>query len=285
MPGTDAAATSSPADAAADAPDAREAATLADAGTDASAADCPQEMSRVGRACVDRWEAFLASKAPDGTEVIHSWFERPQEGVEYIAKSAAGQFPQGYISRVEAAGACRNAGKRLCSRAEWMRACQGSKGWTFPYGNGRRAGKCNHGKIHLLSKMFGSNGRAWKYDEHFNNPALDQEPGFLARSGQYADCVGDAGVWDMVGNLHEWVSDTVTEELVTRLEGDGVQRRKQPWREGNGIFMGGFFSTSSEHGPGCKFTTIAHEPTYHDYSIGFRCCQSLPPEPRKAKKK
>jgi sulfatase modifying factor 1 len=247
--------------------------TAKDAG---SGAACPEGMSDLGRYCADRWEAYLVSRGADGGEVIHPYFERPAEGTAYEARTRAGQYPQGYISRVEAAAACRNAGKRLCTRAEWMRACQGRRGWTYPYGNRRRAGACNQGKIHLLSKMFGSNGREWKYDEHFNNPLLNQEPGFLARSGEYDGCTGDAGTWDMVGNLHEWVSDTVTEELVEKLENDGVERRKQPWRVGNGIFMGGFFSTSSEHGPGCKFTTIAHEPTYHDYSIGFRCCVSLP---------
>jgi len=41
---------------------------------------------------------------------------------------------------------------------------------------------------------------------------------------------------------------------------------------GHGIFMGGFFSTKSQHGAGCRFITIGHDPTYHDYSTGFRCC-------------
>jgi len=265
-------------DASVDAPHdgASEPATRPPAKDAGSGAACPDGMSDLGRYCVDRWEAYLVSRGADGAEVIHPYFERPAEGTVYEARTRAGLPPQGYISRVEAAAACRNAGKRLCTRAEWMRACQGRRGWTYPYGNSRRAGACNQGKPHLLSRMFGSNGREWKYDEHFNNPLLNQEPGFLARSAEYAGCTGDAGTWDMVGNLHEWVRDTVTEEFVGKLESDGVERRKQPWRVGNGIFMGGFFSTSSEHGPGCQFTTIAHEPTYHDYSTGFRCCVSLP---------
>jgi hypothetical protein len=42
---------------------------------------------------------------------------------------------------------------------------------------------------------------------------------------------------------------------------------------GKGVFMGGFFSTTNEHGEGCEFVTMAHEPKYHDYSTGFRCCK------------
>ncbi len=120
----------------------------------------------------------------------------------------------------------------------------------------------------------------------FNDPALDAEPGFLAKTGEYAGCSTAEGVSDLVGNLHEWVSDTVDSELVAKLEAEDVERHTQPWKFGNGVFMGGFFSTSDQHGPGCTFTTIAHEPRYHDYSIGFRCCAAadLPPPPKRTKK-
>jgi len=76
----------------------------------------------------------------------------------------------------------------------------------------------------------------------------------------------------------------VVDELVTKMEDENISRHKQPWREGNGVFMGGFFSTNGELGPGCKYTTIAHEPAYHDYSTGFRCCATAkgpPPDPAK----
>jgi formylglycine-generating enzyme required for sulfatase activity len=233
-------------------------------------------MAKLARSCIDRYEASLVTLDEAGEEQQHPHYERPAQGVRYLARSVPGRYPQAYISRVEAAAACKNAGKRLCSMNEWRRGCMGSRWWTWPYGNKGRAGTCNTAKPHLLSKMFGTDGRAWKYDEHFNNPALNQEPGFLARGGEYAGCTNAEGVFDMVGNLHEWVSDPVTSELVEKMDAEEVERRKQPWREGNGIFLGGFFSTTSEHGPGCKFITIAHEPAYHDYSTGFRCCLSLP---------
>ena len=161
----------------------------------------------------------------------------------------------------------------------------GKKWWMYPYANSGKSGKCNSSKVHLLTKMYGSLGRGWKYDEHFNSPALNQEPGFLAKSGAYEGCAGEEGVFDMVGNLHEWVDGMVDEALVTRIENEPFDRKKQPWREGNGIFMGGFYSTTSEHGPGCKFITIAHEPSYHDYSTGFRCCLSIKGEEKKPKPK
>lgn len=244
-------------------------------------AACPDEMAKAGKFCVDRWEAHLVVVAADGTETPHPHTERLDASVRYKAKSESGAYPQGYISRVEAEAACRAADKRLCSLNEWTRACKGPKWSLFPYGGKGEPGRCNTAKDHLLSKMFGTNGRAWKYDEHFNSPKLNAEPGFLEKAGERDRCVSPEGVYDMVGSLHEWVSDQVTEDLVDRLDKEPYERKKQPWREGNGIFMGGFFSTTKEHGPGCTFITIAHEPRYHDYSTGFRCCKAAAGEPEK----
>jgi formylglycine-generating enzyme required for sulfatase activity len=137
-------------------------------------------------------------------------------------------------------------------------------------------------KGHLLSQRFGPDARKWKY-EQFNDPTLNQEPGFLAKSGSYEDCTNESGAFDMVGNLHEWVSDMVDQAFVDRMDEEPLERKHQGWKEGNGVFMGGFFSTHEQLGPGCKYTTIAHEPSYHDYSTGFRCCATLPKPPKEPK--
>ncbi len=250
----------------------------------AAAPECPPEMVKIARYCVDRHEAHLVTVAEDGATTALAHYLHPDSTARFEARSAPDVFPQGYISRDESTLACKNAGKRLCSRAEWTRACKGSKGFHFPYGGRAKAGACNSGKAHLLTRLFGSDARRWKYDECFNNPKLDQEPGFLAKTGEHASCEA-GGVFDMVGNLHEWVKDIVDDDIEELLERDQVTRRKQPHRRGNGIFMGGFFSTTDELGPGCTYVTIAHEPSYHDYSTGFRCCKDLPAPPSSKKKK
>jgi formylglycine-generating enzyme required for sulfatase activity len=191
--------------------------------------------------------------------------------VTYEARSAAGVFPQAYVSRDEAQRACENAKKRLCSRTEWQRACRGPRGTVYPYGDRPEPGRCTTDKAHLLTRFFGADPWRWTYAD-FNDPALDRARGFLARAGEHAGCASDAGAYDLVGNLHEWVSDRVDGALIARLDAEQSPRAYQPWRSGNGVFMGGFFSTHGEHGAGCGFTTVAHEPAYHDYSTGFRCC-------------
>jgi formylglycine-generating enzyme required for sulfatase activity len=231
-------------------------------------------MSRIEDFCIDRYEAHLVTVDASGTERVHPFTKRPSSDVRYIARATAGASPQAYISRIEAEQACHNADKRLCSVKEWYRACGGKTQQAYPYGTRSEKGRCNVGKPHLLSRLFGGEPRGWGYAEHFNNPMLSAMPGFLAKSGEYSGCVSEAGVYDMVGNLHEWVSDAVDASLRGKLPLSPGISRSVGKNRGHGLFMGGFYSTTSEFGRGCRYVTIGHEPAYHDYSTGFRCCSS-----------
>jgi sulfatase modifying factor 1 len=233
---------------------------------------CPREMTRAGTVCIDRFEAHLARRKDGGALVSLPPYERPS-GPDLVAVSTAGTKPQAYVSRVEAARACENAGKRLCSVSEWHRACRGPEKTTHPYGSTYVKDRCNVGKPHLLSLLYGKDPKRWRYDEHFNNPELARRPGFLAATSEYDGCLSGYGAYDLVGNLHEWVSDRVDPSLPDKVPlTDGIRGRLRA-NTGKGIFMGGFFSTTNQHGEGCNFITIAHEPSYHDYSTGFRCCK------------
>ncbi len=236
---------------------------------------CPPEMARVGRACVDRWEARLLTS--DGTP--HDFASRPEQGVRYRAESRAGVYPQAYISKPEASAACAAAGKRLCRLTEWYRACKDRQGHVYPYGASFEKARCNSGKAHLLSRLFGRDPRRWKFAEHFNAPELDRTPGFLAKTGEYSGCASDNGTFDMVGNLHEWVSDFVNHDLEKKIPMRDDIRGKIDINRGHSIFMGGFFSTTDQHGRGCQFLTPGHGAKYHDYSTGFRCCKDAAASP------
>lgn len=234
-------------------------------------------MVLVERSCVDRYEAHLLERQADGSLNVYPAHQRPA-GKRFVAASSAGTKPQAFISQLEAANACENAGKRLCKLTEWYRACTGSAKTTYPYGPRFEAGRCNIGKKHLLSLLHGASSSNWTYAD-FNDPELARRPGFLALTGEYATCTTSEGVSDMVGNLHEWVADRVDRTLPRKLPVPAIIQRRIGRNAGNGIFMGGFFSTTSEHGAGCTFTTAAHDPRYHDYSTGFRCCQDAALDP------
>lgn len=234
---------------------------------------CPPFMVPIGKACIDRYENHLLVHNADGALEPYPHYQRPPAGMQFIAASRPGVKPQGYISRVEAQAACEAAGKRLCSATEWYGACRGDPPSTYGYGARFEPGRCNVGKPHLLSRLYGTNPGLWSYEEHFNDPRLLQEPQFLAATGQYAECVTSSGAHDLIGNLHEWVADIAGPALAAKIPMLSAIRRTLHRHRGKGVFMGGFFSTTSEHGRGCNFVTVAHEVKYHDYSTGFRCCR------------
>ncbi len=231
---------------------------------------CAPDMAEIGPYCIDRYEAHLVVLGRAG-ETPHPHNERPPLGVPYAARSAPGVFPQAYVNRAEAALACANAGKRLCSWGEWRRACEGEERTVYPYGDRYQPGACNTAKRHILTLRHGRVARTWTFED-FNDPSLDAEPGFLEQTGEREECVSSYGVYDLVGNVHEWVSDPVDDAFISRVKSQSIRRSVQGHHDGNGVFLGGFFSNTNELGPGCKYITYGHDPSYHDYSTGFRCC-------------
>jgi hypothetical protein len=218
---------------------------------------CPSGMALVTTYCIDKWEDYVVELDPQGHEHPHSPYGTVA-GLTVRAKTAPHVMPQGYISQVQATQACANAGKRLCSADEFHYACEGLGGdnW-YPYGGTTHIpGYCNEGKGSMMPVLYGDNPQTWTYAA-FNDPRLNQIDGGLAPTESYPHCESPFGIYDCVGNLHEWGSDTAD-------------------ANGHGRFRGGFYGDAEINGHGCLYTTSAHELTYHDYSTGFRCCADYP---------
>jgi sulfatase modifying factor 1 len=171
-----------------------------------------------------------------------------------MAVSIAGAVPQAYASEVDGDHACKNAGKRLCTMDEWRTACRGEEDRDFPYGEKYEAGKCNIvGPAHpgvILWKDASINHT----DPRFNLVKYKGEL-MLRRTGATKTCVsrwGDDGIYDMNGNVDEWVDDA------------------------KGMFLGGFYARGKKDG--CQSRVTAHPPLYSDYSTGIRCCSDARPE-------
>jgi formylglycine-generating enzyme len=247
---------------------------------------CPKEMARVRDFCIDRWESssvdvttgqalspyyppqrVLMNRVLDvwqiernswGSEVAQSFllpelstFQR-ESRFEVKAVSAPNTVPQGYLSRELARRACEATNKRLCTLAEWQMACRGEHGTLFPYGPDYVVGRCNVWRqTHPARALHGSTSLG-HLDPRLNL-VVEYDGGPLLRlTGATATCVSRFGsdvIYDMVGNLDEWVED-------------------EP-----GIFAGGFYSRSTNKG--CEAKVSSHAPTYYDYSTGVRCCRSV----------
>ncbi len=225
---------------------------------------CPDEMALVTRPigpyCIDRWEATLV--VPDGAGGERPW--PPNHGVGPVAeraraKSAAGVIPQGFISGEQAAAACARSDKRLCEVDEWVRACRGPDRTLYPYGDVRRAGACNdrfrvldkHPVVRLFHREAppGTDPREMWSPRWMSDPRLFELDSTVTSTGARAECTNAYGVFDMVGNLHEWVADP------------------------EGTFFGGYFMDTFQNGEGCSYRTGFHPTSHHDYSTGFRCCR------------
>ena len=214
---------------------------------------CPPDMASIDdRFCIDKYEASLVEILPNGQERAWPYYE-PVEGHVVRAVSEKGVYPQGYISGNQAAEACKRSGKRLCKPREWKTACKGPEETKFPYGNEHHRGTCNdHGRSGM-GKLFGAEiaqGKGFVWN-NMNHPDLNQLEGTLAETGSHEGCTNGYGVYDMVGNLHEWVDDPA------------------------GVFQGGYYLDVQQNGDGCGYRTDAHATWYHDYSTGFRCCADV----------
>ncbi len=211
---------------------------------------CPSEMVSVEhRYCIDRWEGSLVEVGVNGGSRAFSPFQ-VVDGHEVRAVSVPAVFPQGYISGNQAEAACERSSKRLCSPNEWRKACVGPDEALYGYAKTHRRGACNDdGKSPMLALFGGALAEVRDWDPlKMNDPRLNQLDGALARTGAHASCTNEYGVYDMVGNLHEWTNDP------------------------DGTFQGGYYLDTSINGEGCSYRTTAHDFDYHDYSTGFRCC-------------
>jgi formylglycine-generating enzyme required for sulfatase activity len=200
--------------------------------------------------CIDKWEGSVVElRGKD--EVPHAPYE-PVTNLKVKAVARAGVVPQGYISKNEAESACKAARKRLCTGDEWLFACRGKTPTTFPYGDEHKDGYCNDsGRAPVMSLHPELGDGAYASTDALNDPRINKAPNTVAPSGQYSKCKNAFGVFDMVGNLHEWTADVT-----------GT----------HGVFRGGYYQDTHLNGNGCKYKTVAHDVSYHDYSTGFRCC-------------
>ncbi len=174
-----------------------------------------------------------------------------QRSGKFVAKaqSKVDVLPNGFLSRDTARAACEVAKKRLCTRTEWRTACRGSLGQKYPYGNRYERVQCNLGRGKHPARILFGKPSASVIDPRLNLMQLDDAP-LLRKTGATPTCVsrwGDDAIFDMVGNLDEWVDDD------------------------RGVFVGAAYTRYTK--AGCDAAIDAHPAGYWDYSTGARCCR------------
>jgi hypothetical protein len=174
----------------------------------------------------------------------------PGDDPNPVAMSRPAVVPSGYLSGTVAEAACQAAGKRLCTLEEWTLACRGKDDQDFPYGDSYDHGACNVYRFAHPAATLHGNAAIGHLDPRLNLVKDDGEP-MLRMTGSTPRCVsrwGNDGIYDMVGNLDEWVDHR------------------------GGAFAGGFYSRSTRKG--CASVITVHPRRYFDYSVGARCCRT-----------
>jgi formylglycine-generating enzyme required for sulfatase activity len=147
-------------------------------------------------------------------------------------------------SWANAQAACHERGKRLCGDSEWTLACEGSARLPYPYGTKRDAKVCNIDKPYQPVDE-GALADPRRRDREVAR-LWQAEP-----SGSRAACVSPYGVFDMTGNVDEWV----------------VNESGRPHRSGS---KGGYWGPVRDR---CRPMTTVHSEDFSFYQLGFRCCE------------
>lgn len=164
---------------------------------------------------------------------------------EYPNKQGA--HPPVMVDYYDAQSTCQKLGKRLCWESEWVAACEGPAKMPFPYGWRRDATKCNIDnpwRIPDLQKVYSKDPVEQDKMLRF----LDQSK----PSGAMPECKSGYGVYDLTGNVDEWV---MAEE-----------------RKGKGRFAALKGGAWGHVRNACRPKTTSHGPDFTYYFVSFRCC-------------
>jgi len=205
-------------------------------------------------------------ESPAGTTAAGRWISHPDQPFDILATEATVQefkdcvasgkcdetsaddacnagdnsrtaFPINCIDHDGAEALCGYLGGRLCSSKEWLAGCRGSDNRAFPYGPEYQPSRCHVGS--------------------YDNPG----PGgrTTMKAGSVPECVGGLpGLFDMSGNVSEWVADC-----------------KEDYCKFRGAAYVG--NEPVEHFAGCGEVCSGNDKGLRSGTVGVRCCRDRKP--------
>jgi len=161
-----------------------------------------------------------------------------------------GELPALLVTWYDARAACQNVGKRLCTVEEFNFACEGEAMLPYTYGYERDPAKCSIDKPYIKREK-----NLARYERCMKKPSCKAELERLDQrepAGARGECVSPFGVYDMNGNINEWVR---------RLG------KERPNRSG---LKSGWWGPVRGR---CRPTVGFHKENDYGYEVGFRCCR------------
>jgi formylglycine-generating enzyme required for sulfatase activity len=203
----------------------------------------PQQEIYLDAFYVDKYEVTVESynkfrKNANYVETIVPFFQ----GDHTILQTP--NFPVVGVSWLDAVIYCKWAGKRLLTEAEWEKAARGTHGLIYPWGNKK------------LSKRANIAGKGDGFE-------------FMAPVGSFPMGRSVYGVYDMAGNVSEWVADWYDQfyyQTAPLMNPPGAEKSK------NRVFRGGSWDSRTVDIRAAK--RFAATPGRKDAVVGFRCGRS-----------
>jgi len=175
----------------------------------------------------------------------------------YYGNSQFDNYPVINVDWNQAKTYCEWRGARLPTEAEWEKAARGTNGLTYPWGNA-----FDGTKVNFCDKNCSFDWADNSYDDGYND---------TAPVGSYPNGISPYGLYEMAGNVWEWVADWYDANYYSNSpasnpqgpsSGDGRALRGGSWSGSDDDVR-----TSSRPG---------NAPVLWNYFFGFRCARSLP---------
>jgi formylglycine-generating enzyme required for sulfatase activity len=198
-------------------------------------------------------EVYLDAYYMDVYEVTNAAYKscvdngecEPPEGAHYNDPAYA-DHPVVYVNWGQAIAYCEWRGARLPTEAEWEKAARGTDGRTYPWGEESGCTKAN---------------------------ICERD---TTAVGSYAEGKSPYGMYDMIGNVNEWVSDWYSE---TYYQNSPSSNPPGPDSGNSKVLRGGSwdwerYKNSGYYNPVRSAARWLMSPGDSHPSIGFRCASS-----------